>query len=133
VTLLTEQLNLNYGLSLANNKAHAALGPAGCGKTETAKDFGKKLGRWVSVTSCSDQLNNSELMKIVKGINADNTWVCFDEFNRVLHEKIPTFMKDLSEFMASRAGKENGVFITMNPGYAGRSYVELDPKHWNSN
>jgi len=59
-------------------------------------------------------------MKIVKGINADNTWVCFDEFNRVFHEKIPTFMKDLSEFMASRAGKENGVFITMNPGYKGR-------------
>jgi hypothetical protein len=133
VTLLTEQLNYNYGVSLSNNKAHAALGPAGCGKTETAKDFAKKLGRWVCVVNCSDQLNSSVLMTIVKGTNADNTWVCFDEFNRITPDELTSFFKELSEFMAARAGKETGIFVTMNPGYAGRSYIELDPKHWTSN
>lgn len=65
VTQLTEQLNFAYGECLRTNKAHAALGPAGSGKTETAKDFAKKAGKFVFVCQCSDELNTADLNKML--------------------------------------------------------------------
>lgn len=46
---------------------------------------------------------------------------------------ITHFMKFLPEFMENRADKENGYFLTMNPGYAGRTKFTLDTKHWKIN
>lgn len=86
VTQLTEQLNLAYSEALKAKKAHASLGPAGSGKTETVKDFGKKLGRWVIVIESNDELTRANFSDIVKAMTGGRTWCVFDEFNRVSTE-----------------------------------------------
>jgi len=107
VTLFTEQLNSAYGEALASNKAHACMGATGLGKTETVKDFAKKLGRWVHVTSCYESHKSSDLMKLVQ---VDNTWVVFEEINRLEPVELDSFMKDLAAHLAAHADAENGVF-----------------------
>lgn len=126
---LTQALNLTMG--------GAPAGPAGTGKTETVKDLGRAIGLPVIVFNCSPQMNKESMGRIFLGLAQTGAWGCFDEFNRISIEVLSVVSTQVKTILdAQRAKKEKflfeeeenivlrhtvGVFITMNPGYAGRT------------
>ena len=105
-------------------------------QTETVKDLAKALGLLCMVTNCGEGMDFRSIGKILSGLAQTGAWGCMDEFNRldadvlsIISVQIKTIQNalalNLSRFQFEgreiELDKNVAVFITMNPGYAGRT------------
>ncbi|KAJ9583317.1 hypothetical protein L9F63_022334, partial [Diploptera punctata] len=136
ITPLTDRIYLTITQALSMQLGGAPAGPAGTGKTETVKDLAKALGLLCVVTNCGEGMDFKAIGKIFCGLCQCGAWGCFDEFNRidisvlsVISTQLQTIrsalMMKLKRFIFEgqeiAMDSKVGIFVTMNPGYAGRT------------
>ena len=139
-TPLTDRCFLTLTQALCQRLGGSPYGPAGTGKTESVKALGLQLGRFTLVFCCDDTFDFQAMGRIFLGICQVGAWGCFDEFNR-LEERILSAVSQMIQNIQIglrnstheqkahidlvgrrfRVNQNSGLFITMNPGYAGRS------------
>ncbi|XP_058810234.1 dynein heavy chain, cytoplasmic isoform X2 [Phymastichus coffea] len=142
-TPLTDRCYLTMTQALESRLGGSPFGPAGTGKTESVKALGHQLGRFVLVFNCDETFDFQAMGRIFVGLCQVGAWGCFDEFNRLeermlsaVSQQIQTIQEALKSHIEGRrddalcvelVGKQVkvssdiAIFITMNPGYAGRS------------
>ena len=135
-TPLTDRCYLTLTQALSYRLGGNPFGPAGTGKTESVKALGAQLGRFVLVFNCDESFDFQAMGRIFVGLCQVGAWGCFDEFNR-LEERMLSAVSQ--QILAIQTGLQEhardiqllgrsvslhqdvGIFVTMNPGYAGRS------------
>ncbi|CAH0554837.1 unnamed protein product [Brassicogethes aeneus] len=94
------------------------------------------MGMWVIVNNCSEGLDYKSMGKSFSGLAQTGAWGCFDEFNRINIEVLSVVAQQILSILSAVSAKKKyfvfegseinlkltvGIFITMNPGYAGRT------------
>ncbi|KAI9728167.1 MAG: hypothetical protein M1828_004628 [Chrysothrix sp. TS-e1954] len=139
-TPLTERCFLTMTQALSQRAGGSPYGPAGTGKTETVKSLGVQLGRFTLVFCCDDTFDFQAMGRIFLGICQVGAWGCFDEFNRLEERILSAVSQQIQNIQLGlkqgsdeekpqiellgrqiQLNRRTGIFITMNPGYAGRS------------
>ena len=136
ITPLTDRIYLTLTQALSMRLGGSPEGPAGTGKTETVKDLAKALGLLCIVTNCGEGLDYKAVGKIFSGLCQSGSWGCFDEFNRIEISVLSVITSQLQvirnalllnvtsfafEGEVIALDEKVGIFITMNPGYSGRT------------
>ncbi|VBB28797.1 unnamed protein product, partial [Acanthocheilonema viteae] len=136
-TPLTDRCYLTMTQALNSRLGGSPFGPAGTGKTESVKALGHKIGRFVLVFNCDETFDFQAMGRILVGLCQVGAWGCFDEFNRLEERMLSAVSQQIQTIQeAVRAGGQMqvdligktllvnsnmAIFITMNPGYSGRS------------
>ncbi|CAF0762898.1 unnamed protein product [Adineta steineri] len=136
ISPLTDRCYLTLTTALHLFRGGSSKGPAGTGKTETIKDLGKNFAIYVVVQNCSEALDYKSMGKMFSGFAQSGTWGCFDEFNRINIEVLSVVAQQIHSILTALSLKQKkfifegkeipllpqvAIFITMNPGYAGRT------------
>ncbi|XP_015784706.1 dynein heavy chain, cytoplasmic isoform X1 [Tetranychus urticae] len=141
-TPLTDRCYLTMTQALEARLGGSPFGPAGTGKTESVKALGNQLGRFVLVFNCDETFDFQAMGRIFVGLCQVGAWGCFDEFNRLEERMLSAVSQQIQQIQETLKSNQNqdrtdltvellgkqvrivsdmAIFITMNPGYAGRS------------